>query len=289
MGTKPNYFKVGLFVVVAMALVVIVTVVWGAGLFNQDKIYFETYFDTNVTGLDIGAPVELRGVMIGKVERIEFAGSVYDTKKVSGGAAEDAYYVRVLCSMDRGTAQNGVGDVTGEQRDIYTENLIERGLRLRLASNILTGQAFLDGTFVDPERFEPLEFSWEPHYTYIPSAPGEFSTMKDSVDRILFKLEEIDVEAITGNINNLLMELRQILKKTDASGETVSLAQILQRLDNILEKVDRKVADKSTDIDRIMKNLREVSDDLKELTTRLKDRPSELLFTKPPTKTEMTK
>ena len=70
MSTKPHYFRIGIFVILALALVVAAVVVFGAGLLAQDKMYFETYFDESITGLSVGSPVEFRGVRIGQVETI---------------------------------------------------------------------------------------------------------------------------------------------------------------------------------------------------------------------------
>ena len=73
MGTKPNYFKIGIFVIVAVILILAAVAIWGSGLFAEEKVYFETYFDESISGLSVGAPVEIRGVQIGRVERITFA------------------------------------------------------------------------------------------------------------------------------------------------------------------------------------------------------------------------
>ena len=42
MSAKANYFKIGLFFFVSVILIATAVVVWGAGLFTEDKVYFET-------------------------------------------------------------------------------------------------------------------------------------------------------------------------------------------------------------------------------------------------------
>jgi methyl-accepting chemotaxis protein len=113
--------------------------------------------------------------------------------------------------------------------------------------------------------------------------------MKDSVDKILVKLEEIDVKAIADNVNQLLVELKQLLKSSDPNAESVNLPQIMAKLDSILERIDRQTASKSVDVDRFLRNMRAISDDIKELTALLKEHPSEIIFSQPPTKSEMIK
>lgn len=289
MSEKANYFKIGLFFVISVILIATAVIIWGAGLFTKDKIYFETYFDSAVTGLDVGASVELMGVKIGQVESIDFASAIYGRPTDLTKVTKYERYIRVLCSISAEESKERVGDITDQQREARTRDMIQQGLRLRLASNILTGQAYLEGTFLDPERFPVLDIKWEPKHLYVPSAPGAFSTMKDSLDKILVKLEEIDVKAIADNITQLLVELRQILKSSDPNAESVNLPQIMARLDSILERLDRQTASKSVDVDRFLSNMRAISDDIKELTAMLKEHPSEIIFSQPPAKSEIIK
>jgi len=43
------------------------------------------------------------------------------------------------------------------------------------------------------------------------------------------------------------------------------------------------------EIDKFLRNLRAISDDVKELTAMIKEHPSEIIFSKPPAKSEMIK
>jgi len=288
--------KIGLFFVISVILIVTAVIIWGAGLFTQDKIYFETYFDSSVTGLDVGAAVELSGVKIGQVENIDFASDVYDISTAPTEASRYELYVRVLCSISEEESKEWAGDITDEQEEARTRNLIQQGLRLRLVSNILTGRAFLEGTFLDPKRFPILDITWEPEYMYVPSAPGGIATMKDSVDRILAKVEEVNISGLTGEIQGFFSEIREtnqeikrLLMNPDPNTETANLAEVLTRLDNTLESINRKIRAQGPEVNRILRNLSAISDDIKELTAMLKEHPSEIIFSQPPTKSEMIK
>jgi len=296
MSTKPNYFKIGLFVIISVILVVIAVVIWGAGLFTTEKIYFETYFNSTVTGLSPGASVELTGVKIGQVESIDFASTVYDMSTDPTKVSKYERYVRVVCSMGREGSEERVGKITDEQRKARLRNLVYQGFRLRLVSNILTGQAYIEGAFLDPERFPALDFTWEPKYIYIPSAPGDLSTIKDSVDKILIKLEEVDVAGLTREIQGFFSEIREtnqqirkLLTSPDSNAKSANLEQIMVRLDNTLEQLEMKVRTEGPEIDEFISNMRAISEDIKELTEMLKEHPSEIMFSRPPAKSEMIK
>jgi paraquat-inducible protein B len=298
MSTKPNYFKIGLFIIISVILIVVAVVIWGAGFFAKGKIYFETYFDSTVTGLSPGASVELMGVKIGQVESIDFASAVYDISTDPTEVSKYERYIRVLCSMDMKKSEGRVRkeDFTDEQRKARMRNLIQQGLRLRLASNILTSQAYLEGAFVDPNRFPALAITWEPEYMYIPSAPEQFSTIRDAVDAFMAKLEEVDVSGLTEEIQGFFAEVRQtnqeirkLLAHPDPNVEAANLAEVLTKLDTALENINREIRTQGPEVDRFISNLRAISDDIKELTATLKKHPSGLILSAPPSKSEIIK
>ncbi len=405
MSAKPHYFRIGLFVIVATLLIVVAVVTFGAGLLAQNRMYFESYFDESITGLRVGSLVEFRGVRIGQVERIGFVGSAYDLDQDKGKISEYEPYVRVVCSVARGN----LPEFAEEQTDDVLEQMIGRGLRVRVTSNILTGEAYLEVNYLDPNRFGVMKIAWEPTYMYVPSAPSELTTIKDSIDKILYRLQEIDVGQLVttleqvlesidqavadANLADLSQEAKALLAEarqavaaldtktmnektqellvslnravvdadvpglsreargllhearqklaaleiermcqaaehllvsldkavTDANvaglsreardlladlrvaaehlttllavpeGTVVNLPQVLDSLDTALSRIDRLVATERPEIEVILTNFREISDNIRELTESLKKHPSDLLFSKPPPKSEALK
>ena len=77
LDTKAHHFKLGLFVVCAIALATVVVVLLGAGEFLQPHIYLETYFDESVQGLAVGSPMKYLGVNKGTVEEIDTVENQY--------------------------------------------------------------------------------------------------------------------------------------------------------------------------------------------------------------------
>ena len=80
MAVDKSYERLGVFLVVAVAVVI------GTGLFfferwkRREVIDLVTYTTGNVSGLDVGSPVRYRGVPLGRVEdlRIEPRGSLVE-------------------------------------------------------------------------------------------------------------------------------------------------------------------------------------------------------------------
>ncbi len=361
MSMKPNYFKIGVFVIVAFVLILTAVVVFGSGLLAEEKLYFETYFDGSVAGLNIGAPMELRGVRMGQVEKITFVRNEYEMPVGSEEYLEYGNYVMVLASID----MENLPVMAEEDRQEYLNQYISRGFRVRLASNLLTGQAYLQGENLDPERYPVLEVPWEPRHFYVSSAPGEFTTMKQSVDHILNKLEQIDTEkigelidqilvsvnqaiddanipgisggiqnliadadqavkdldtpaisngiqslvananqavddvnmpAISNKVQSLLAEARQtnqhlqkLLKNPEKESQMGNIAVMVTNLNRTLLRIDKLVLSQTPQIEQALEDLKGASADLKELTSGLKQHPSQLIFSQPPPKSEVSK
>ena len=340
MSTRPNYFKLGLFILIALLLLIAGVILFGSGVFEQEKIYFETYFKDSVSGLAPGASVQDNGVEIGTVEKISFVRNDYskDIPKDSDGYSKYRPYVRVVCSV-RG---ENLPEMTHVERQKGLDVLVKNGLRLRLSTNILTGQGFIEAQYVeDPTRFPVESFSWETEYPYIPSAPSTFTTLKDSVDKILHRLEQVETEKIASNLNELLIsvddavndldvasirtrvetlldntnkvieqaridelsqevmklftearqtnqDLQKLLKDPTPNQDSTNAAELVDQMNRTLLKIDQFIQLQSPQILETLENFKQISENLKGLTSDLEKNPS-MIFSEPPVKKEASK
>jgi ABC-type transporter Mla subunit MlaD len=213
MGTKPHYFRIGIFVIFAAALIVIAVILFGAGLLAHDEMHFESYFSESITGLTIGSMVEFRGVRIGQVESIGFVGNVYTLSQESGGISRYVSYVRVVCAVPR----SKLPAFAAGQAETVLGQMIDRGLRARVASNLLTGQAYLELNYLDPNRFAVEPLPWAPKYLRVPSALSEFTTMKDSIDSILTELRSINVAGLAKSLDDVLTSLNKVITEANVA------------------------------------------------------------------------
>jgi hypothetical protein len=221
MDAKPHYFKIGLFVLVAVAMIVAGLVLFGAGFLDRDVLHLESYFADSITGLNVGSPLEFRGVRIGQVEQIGFVGSVYELYAGPDVISPYAPYVRVVTTMRR----EKLPELDTEQLEMALTQMTEKGLRVRVSSNLLTGQAFLEMDYLDPNRFPVESIPWDPVYLRIPSAPSELTTIKDSVDSILRELKAIDVAGLADSLEAVFNSLESAITEAnlaELSAETLA-------------------------------------------------------------------
>ena len=78
METEKYYFRVGVFCLAITAVFVYYLMSFGSGLEGQNLTRYAVYFEDSISGLTRGAPVKLKGIAVGLVDKIEFAGSEDD-------------------------------------------------------------------------------------------------------------------------------------------------------------------------------------------------------------------
>ena len=67
MGVERSYAGLGLFIAIALVVILGTAVLFIQRLRTRDTIAFVTYTAENVTGLDVSSPVRLVGVAVGRV------------------------------------------------------------------------------------------------------------------------------------------------------------------------------------------------------------------------------
>ena len=226
MSVQTNYFKIGLFVVVALVIGVVSIIVLGAGSFFQKKVIIETYFVESVQGLEEGAPLKFRGVRIGKVSEITLVGKEYTTQH---------QYVLIRATVFPNTF--AIMCLPKNENNLNKE--VEKGLRIRLSFQGLTGTAHLEMDYMDPKHNPFLKIDWKPKYCYIPSASSTIRRLSDAVDNILRNLESIDLKTIGDNFNISLRELSRVLSQANLGKVSEQAETLLSEL----RKTNQRVAD----------------------------------------------
>lgn len=311
MSRKANYFRIGVFVLTTVGALVAGTVILSARAFVKDVFYIETYVDQSVQGLSVGSPLTQRGVEIGRVERISFVNTEYP--EFAGVSEQDQLseslefnrYVVVVMSVN----QAAFADLDDEsQFEMIVNELVRKGLRLKVSVQGLTGIAYMEADYLDPDRHESMEFPWEPKHTYIPWAPGTLKSLEQSIDSILRKMEKIDFEEISNSLNDLLVTINNKAKQVQLaelinemrdtnqqiqslfdpnSPERTGITQAMSQMQTTLANLEDFLTRQESDVEEIVENIRRVSGNLRELSEYAKRYPSQVIFGSAPPKSEI--
>src|SRR5689334_23297649 len=127
MSAKTNHLKIGLFVLIALGLLLGGLFAFGVRSHLEPKTDFETYVTEDVEGLSVGSPVKLRGVPVGQVTRINFTWNDYP----DGGKGYVVVEFEIKDSVSPLPA--------GVERDGKLQTEIRKGLRARIKGQGITG------------------------------------------------------------------------------------------------------------------------------------------------------
>ncbi len=199
MTRTPSPFKLGLFVLGGVLLILVSLFAFGLRRRLEEKAEFETYVTGTVSGVAVGSAVKLRGVNVGEVTRLDFSWNEYP-----GGTPSC-----VVVHFDvRASALPRAPDLTLEQA-------VQRGLRAIVETEGITGAAVLALTEVDPGENPPLHVSWTPRHPAIPSAPSQLDQIIRSVRTTLASLQQVNFARLGARLDDLIDTANGTLRALD--------------------------------------------------------------------------
>lgn len=261
-----NYFRVGLFVFGALLLIVVGIVVLGGGALFQRTVTIETYVEESVQGLDVGSPVRYRGVKVGSVSQITFVGAAYNLRPDDPRYFQVGQLVTVRMKLEVDAV---AGTSSGQELEAIMRRLVTNGLRVRLASQGITGTSYLEVDYVPPERNPPLKISWTPDFFYLPSAPSVISRLSSAAEQVFTRLEEAPLEKVILEASSLLRELRdtnrqvqQLVAGEHVTGALADIGAATKRLRSLAAQADDNVGNVLIDLREISMRLNGFSQEL---------------------------
>jgi ABC-type transporter Mla subunit MlaD len=218
MTQSANYFKLGLFVILAFCLGVGFLIMFGAGEFLKKEILAETCFNESVQGLDVGSEVKYKGVRIGTVKSITTPVKVYQVP---------SQCVLVVFALDPDAfPANGNQDPADA-----VKAAVDQGLTVYLSFKGITGTAFLETDYL-PDVTDPVQITWTPDNLYIPSRKSSIKRLGDAVNLILDNLTEFNVMAMVRNLEELLASLNQKTAEFDMAGISARTSAMMEEVQN---------------------------------------------------------
>jgi ABC-type transporter Mla subunit MlaD len=256
MSQKANYFKLGLFVIGAVIAGLAVLIIIGSGRWLKPRTTIETYFNESVQGLDIGSKIKYRGVAIGEVTRISFTYVKYEQDKAM---SQRKRYVLVEAQLEpRLVGGRAANDIASPESSAIE---VERGLRVHLAPQGITGTNYLELDYVDTLPAPVLPIDWTPENIYIPSTPSTVSTFVSAASEILDRLHRLDIETIVANLNKLLVTANERVAGLDTAGISQRAERTLSKLETTLDSIaSRKLSDEAVGL---LAELRQTNAELK--------------------------
>jgi len=223
MSKPANKTVIGIFVVGAIALVVIAIVVLGSGKFFKKTLRAVCYFDSSVGGLNIGAPVVFRGVRIGSVTDVALR---FNTEDLS-------FAIPVHIEIDP-SKMKAVGPVPKKLGENF-KAMIDRGLRATLEmQSIVTGQMQVGLDFY-PEK--PAKFVSTD--TDTPEVP----TVRTAMQELTKKVEKIPIDELFAKILSAVEGIEKVVKSPEIPETVHSINEAVKEIKPLAANLGEAVKD----------------------------------------------
>ncbi len=201
---------------------------------NQHSTYEKTYVKTNywvlyfkgsVRGLEVGAPVETRGIKVGEVTHIKLE---FEQNIMKGR-------IRVVIEVEPERISIIGTKEMGDKETVAV--LLKHGLRAQLKTgSLLTGKLYVD---LDFHADAPPQLpEYEGNYPLLPTLPAPMEKFVNKVDQFFNRLEKLPLEQLTDELKATAKTLKE------AIGEIRELASNLNTntapaVNNAIEQVHK--------------------------------------------------
>jgi paraquat-inducible protein B len=191
MSRSANPVAVGAFVLGTLLLAALLLIFFGGGRWWGKHERYVLIYETSIKGLNVGAPVTIKGVKIGQVAAI----------KARMSADSLAVFNNVVIEIAPNALEREGG---GAQGEALMEELIKRGLRAQLRlQSLLTGLLYVDVDF-HPDKLAVYQQQIGSHYKQIPTIPTD-------LEQLTRDLESIDINQLSENLQQVVSGTNQLI------------------------------------------------------------------------------
>jgi len=224
-----------------------------ASIFDDDygaQIRLSIEFEGSIRGLDVGAPVELRGYRVGEV--IDVLADVDDR----AGVPSVSLVVTILLQPSR----LGLPKGEAEESLAFLKTLVRNGMRAKLASaSLISSSLYIELVDRPGEAEREIDETARP-YPRLPSVASDLDDLAASAEGVLTRINALPIEelldaatellgnvntivasedtrAIPGGVNGLLAEARTLVGDPALAAATGDLAATIAAARAVVESV----------------------------------------------------
>ena len=235
----------------------------------QNTLKYVMYFNGSVRGLTVGAPVQLRGIPIGKVTEINL--------ELDKKTAEIHIPVTVELEPERIKEINNDNNIS--DKDTMAQ-LINKGLRAQLQTgSLLTGQLLVDLDF-HPKSKIVLSDN-KSVYPEFPTTASSLDQFTHSANIIMDKVAKLPLEDLTTEANKTLQSLQDTSKA--ATGMLVTAKGTLNTADKTMASAHQVLSTLEPgstthyELEQLLQELTQAASSVKQLTDYLEQNPNSLI------------
>ena len=205
------------------------------------KEYWKLVFKSSVRGLEPGAPVEIKGMVLGRVVSVDL--------QFGKDRTDLAVVVMIETEPERFAGETGFPDKEAQQK--FIDHLVTQGLRAQLKTgSMLTGALHVNLDF--HPQLPPAKMDWEGKYPVFPTIPQSSEELMIAVRNFVHKLETFPVEKIGRDLQAVVANL----KKTTQQISTKEVGSIIHNVNSFTGQLS------ASNVDDLVVNLNQTIQDI---------------------------
>lgn len=302
MAGKQSKFMIGIFVTMGLILMIAAIIWLGASKYFQEGTFFATYFDESVQGLSVDSNVKYRGVDVGTVRAIQVAPDHKlievimkidmkggDEKSVAAKLKSAGLTGIVYIELDRKAEDVDLSPQIGfpAQYPVIPSRPSDSMYILSTLDKIISEMKKVDFKSIFKE-VQGIAGGID-HIVNGPKMKNIVNNLASATAHLNHAVGRIDRLTAEGKLEDVLKETRgaiadtrSLIGKIREELDEMKLADSAGKANQILAGVDKSVRDITYDLKNTADNLQRASENLDILMDKLRDDPSDLLFSRPP-------
>lgn len=242
----------------------------------SNTLKYVMYFNGSVRGLTKGAPVQLRGIPIGRVTDIDL--------ELDKQTAE--IHIPVIVELEPDRIETTHDHATISDEDVMAE-LIKKGLRGQLQTgSLVTGQLLIDLDFHPGNKI----ITHHKHDTYpeFPTTASSLEEFTQSAQTIMAKLAKLPLDKLVTETNQTLSSLQDTSKAatrmlTTANGTLTTAEQTLGNASGTIKSAQQVLGNLEPgstgyyEFHKMLQELTQAATSMKQLTDYLERHPESLI------------
>lgn len=253
-----NKFKIGVFVVSGIVVMLGAILLFGGSDIFKDELRLVTIYDESVQGLEKGSQVKFRGVPIGKVTDIAILQS--DSKIQIKMQIDPAAFI--VSGSD--SAEITLNPNIEQSRELksFISQQIKKGLQARMEYAGITGFKYIELNYFNApaNKLLPAPSGLSYDEIYIPAAPSMLSDAIQNISKSLENISKIRFDRISASLENTAVKINEFINDDSIQGTVANLK-------NITQKLDKAITDERLNL--ILDDIQKISKDLQQITARI--------------------
>ncbi|MBN1864437.1 MAG: MCE family protein [Victivallales bacterium] len=283
MSNSGNKYKVGMLVFFSFLALLSSLLSLGITKYFRKTFEFMTVVNSSVQGLDKGAKVKFKGVTVGSVRSIKI-----DSHSESNN-------IFIFMEFDpkafiESSAPYSIEDEDDDHPDpemIFRKSLaqfVDKGLRCQLQYLGITGNQYIEISYFDPAKHPVKEITLFPgHPPYLPSIESASVTnILEEVQEAVTKIAKIDFEKISAQIDDFLSSANKLVKDKNTIQTMQDLREISANLKLLTSRLNRALDEKriseiSEKLDGTISNINQMVISTRALVEYLEKNPESVI------------